>query len=222
MAFLTATPLLSTSTSSFTPSACSAIPIRPARPTATRPIARPSAPRMARDERTFVAVKPDGMNRGLLGNILSRFEAKGYKLVAIKVVVPSKETAQTHYAALSEKPFFNDLVDFIVSGPVCAMIWEGDGVVKGARNLIGQTNPADSAPGTIRGDFGIDIGRKYVAPFFSSPPVSFLLISILCLTKNICVSSFAYYPSSHYPSVVQYVVHILFCKLPERTVKAAN
>lgn len=111
-------------------------------------------------ERTFLAVKPDGMNRGVLGDIIARFENKGYKLVGIKTLVPSKELAETHYASLSSKPFFKDLVDFITSGPVCAMVWEGIEVVKTARKMIGETNPLDSAPGTIRGDYGVDIGRK--------------------------------------------------------------
>lgn len=117
---------------------------------------------MAQTERTFIAVKPDGMNRGLLGAVISRFEAKGYKLVAIKTVVPTRKLAETHYDALKEKPFFKDLVDFITSGPVCAMVWEGSGVVVTARKMIGETNPLSSAPGTIRGDFAVDVGRKYV------------------------------------------------------------
>lgn len=115
---------------------------------------------MSQSERTFIAVKPDGMNRGLLGSIISRFEAKGYKLVAIKTLVPSRQLAESHYAALSSKPFFGPLVEFITSGPVCAMVWEGAHVVAAARSMIGETKPSDSPPGTIRGDFGIDVGRK--------------------------------------------------------------
>lgn len=114
----------------------------------------------AHDDRTFIAVKPDGMNRALLGNIISRFESKGFTLVAIKSLIPTRNLAETHYAALSEKPFFEDLVDFITSGPVCAMVWQGEGVVTAARTMIGETSPLASPPGTIRGDFGIDIGRK--------------------------------------------------------------
>ncbi|PXF46566.1 Nucleoside diphosphate kinase [Gracilariopsis chorda] len=117
---------------------------------------------MARTERTFIAVKPDGMNRGILGNIISRFEAKGYKLVGIKTLVPSKQLAEEHYSALKEKPFFKDLVDFITSGPVCAMVWEGEQVVVTARKMIGETNPLSSAPGTIRGDFAVDVGRNVI------------------------------------------------------------
>lgn len=105
------------------------------------------------------------MNRGILGNIISRFEVKGYKLVGIKTLVPSKQLAEEHYSALKEKPFFNDLVDFITSGPVCAMVWEGEQVVVTARKMIGETNPLSSAPGTIRGDFAVDVGRKYVLHF---------------------------------------------------------
>lgn len=116
--------------------------------------------RAAKDDRTFIAVKPDGMNRALLGNVISRFESKGFTLVGIKTLIPSRSLAETHYAALSEKPFFNDLVDFITSGPVCAMVWQGEGVVAAARSMIGETNPLKSPPGTIRGDYGIDIGRK--------------------------------------------------------------
>lgn len=103
--------------------------------------------RMVR-ERTFVAVKPDGVNRGLVGRIVTRFEERGFQLVAMKALVPSKELAETHYAALSEKPFYPALVDFISSGPVCAMVWEGEDAVSTARSMIGATNPRASAPGT--------------------------------------------------------------------------
>lgn len=127
---------------------------------------------MSQDERTFIALKPDGMNRGLLGNIISRFEAKGYKLVGIKTLVPSRQLAETHYASLSSKPFFAGLVDFITSGPVCAMVWEGAGVVTTARKMIGETNPLSSNPGTIRGDFGVDVGRKYASNIHFSIPTA--------------------------------------------------
>lgn len=132
---------------------------------------------MARTERTFVAVKPDGMNRGILGNIITRFESKGYKLVAIKTLVPSRQLAEEHYDALRDKKFFKPLVDFITSGPVCAMVWEGQKVVLTARKMIGQTNPLDSEPGTIRGDFAVDVGRKYVY-FFC------LLYFLSCVTAT--------------------------------------
>ncbi len=104
-------------------------------------------PRMAR-ERTFVAVKPDGVQRGLIGRVVSRFEDRGFQLVAMKTLVPSRELAETHYAALQSKPFYPSLVDFISSGPVCAMVWEGEDAVATARTMIGQTSPTASAPGS--------------------------------------------------------------------------
>lgn len=113
-------------------------------------------------ERTFIAIKPDGVQRGLSGEIIRRFETKGFKLVGLKLVHPTRELAEAHYAVHRERPFFAGLVDFITSGPVVAMVWEGDGVVAAARNLIGATNPLTSAPGTIRGDFGVNIGRNII------------------------------------------------------------
>ncbi|KAM4066621.1 nucleoside diphosphate kinase domain-containing protein [Hirsutella rhossiliensis] len=112
------------------------------------------------NERTFIAVKPDGVRRGLVGNIISRFENRGFKLVAMKLIHPSKEHMQEHYQDLKTKPFFNDLVDFMSSGPVCAMVWEGLDVVKTGRVMLGATDPLASAPGTIRGDFAIHLGRN--------------------------------------------------------------
>ncbi|URD96884.1 Nucleoside diphosphate kinase [Musa troglodytarum] len=106
-------------------------------------------------ERTFIAIKPDGVQRGLIAEIVSRFERKGFKLVAIKIVVPSKEFAQKHYHDLKERPFFNGLCDFLSSGPVVAMVWEGEGVIKYGRKLIGATDPQKSEPGTIRGDLAV-------------------------------------------------------------------
>lgn len=102
------------------------------------------------------------MQRQLVGEIISRFERKGYKLVAIKVIVPSKELASEHYAEHEGKPFFPKLVDFLSSGAVVGMVWEGEGVISYGRSLIGATNPLASAPGTIRGDFGISVGRNIV------------------------------------------------------------
>jgi len=113
-------------------------------------------------ERTFVAIKPDGVQRGLVGQIVSRFEAKGFKLVGLKLVSVSRELAEQHYDVHKDKPFFKGLVEFIISGPVAAMVWEGDGVVAGARKLIGATNPITAEPGTIRGDFGLNIGRNLI------------------------------------------------------------
>ena len=116
----------------------------------------------SRHERTFIAVKPDGVQRGLVGQIIQRFEAKGYTLVGMKLLTPSKQLAESHYADLSSQPFFAGLVEFITSGPVVAMVWEGKGVVKGGRTLIGATNPAESLPGSIRGDLCVDIGRNII------------------------------------------------------------
>lgn len=113
-------------------------------------------------ERTFVAVKPDGVQRQLVGEILRRFESKGFKLVGLKLIHPSRELAENHYGVHRERPFFASLVEFITSGPVVAMVWEGDGVIASARKIIGATNPLNSEPGTIRGDFGVNIGRNII------------------------------------------------------------
>jgi len=113
-------------------------------------------------ERTFIAIKPDGVQRGLISEIVSRFERKGYKLVAIKLVVPSKQFAEQHYEDLKERPFFNGLCEFLSSGPVLAMVWEGQGVIKYGRKLIGATDPQNSEPGTIRGDLAIIVGRNII------------------------------------------------------------
>lgn len=112
------------------------------------------------DERTFIMIKPDGIHRGLVGKIIQRFEDKGFKLVAMKFTQASVEHLEKHYADLSKKKFFPGLVKYMASGPVCAMVWEGKGAVKTGRVMLGATNPADSAPGTIRGDFCIEVGRN--------------------------------------------------------------
>ncbi|KAL2386622.1 nucleoside diphosphate kinase [Blastomyces dermatitidis] len=134
---------------------------------------------------SFIAIKPDGVQRGLVGPIISRFENRGYKLAAIKLVTPSKEHLEKHYEDLSSKPFFKGLVTCsytplflrlktqyfspilgadtildMLSGPICAMVWEGRDAVKTGRAILGATNPLASAPGTIRGDFAIDVGRN--------------------------------------------------------------
>jgi len=113
-------------------------------------------------ERSFIAIKPDGVHRGYVGEVISRFEDKGYKLVAIKVLVPSKDFAEKHYSDLSKKPFFPSLVSYFSSGPVVAMVWEGKDVILGGRSLIGATNPQQATPGTIRGDYAITIGRNMI------------------------------------------------------------
>ena len=113
-------------------------------------------------EKTFIAIKPDGVQRGFISEIIGRFERKGFKLVALKQLIPSKELAQKHYGVHKERPFFNDLVDFISSGPVVAMVWEGDGVISSARKMIGATKPLEAEPGTIRGDLAVNIGRNII------------------------------------------------------------
>ncbi|KAK9317664.1 nucleoside diphosphate kinase [Lipomyces starkeyi] len=112
------------------------------------------------DEQTFIAIKPDGVQRGLISPIISRFEQKGYKLVGIKLTQPTKTLLEDHYADLTAKPFFPGLLKYMLSGPVCAMVWEGKDVVKTGRVLLGATNPLAAGPGTIRGDFAIDVGRN--------------------------------------------------------------
>lgn len=107
-------------------------------------------------------VKPDGVQRGLVGEILTRFERKGFQLVGLKMFQTPKELAEEHYGELKEKPFYGKLVDYIISGPVVCIALEGPGVVASARKLIGVTNPLNAEPGTIRGDFGIEVGRNVV------------------------------------------------------------
>jgi len=111
-------------------------------------------------ERTFIAVKPDGVQRGLIGEIIKRFEQRGYKMVAGKLMTASEDHLKNHYSDLSSKPFFPGLVKYMASGPVFAMVWEGKSVVKMGRMMLGATNPLDSLPGTIRGDYCIDVGRN--------------------------------------------------------------
>ncbi|TYH06566.1 hypothetical protein ES288_A08G164600v1 [Gossypium darwinii] len=113
-------------------------------------------------EQTFIMIKPDGVQRGLVGEIIGRFEKKGFYLKGLKLITVDQSFAEKHYADLSAKPFFNGLIEYIISGPVVAMIWEGKNVVTTGRKIIGATNPAESAPGTIRGDFAIDIGRNVI------------------------------------------------------------
>ena len=113
-------------------------------------------------ERTFIMIKPDGVQRGLVGDIISRFEKKGFKLVGMKMTAQGKEMFEKHYSDLSSKGFFAGLVAYAASGPVVAMVWEGHNVVASGRKMLGATRPDDSAPGTIRGDFCIDVGRNVI------------------------------------------------------------
>ncbi|MEI5907189.1 nucleoside-diphosphate kinase [Bacillus spongiae] len=113
-------------------------------------------------EQTFLMVKPDGVQRGLIGEIVSRFEKKGFQLTGSKLMHISKELAEEHYGEHKERPFFGELVDFITSGPVFAMVWQGEDVIATARKMMGATNPADAAQGTIRGDFGMIVGKNII------------------------------------------------------------
>lgn len=113
-------------------------------------------------ERTFIMIKPDGVQRGLIGDIVSRFEHRGLKLVGAKLLQVDKDLAEKHYAEHRERPFFGELVSFITSSPVFAMVWEGANAVSIARSMMGKTNPVDSLPGTIRGDYGISVGMNLI------------------------------------------------------------
>lgn len=113
-------------------------------------------------EKTFVMVKPDGVKRGLIGAIVARFENKGFTLVKGELMQLSREKAEVHYGHLRAKPFFGELVDFITSGPVFAMVLEGKDAIKNSRLLIGATNPSEAGAGTIRGDFALDVEANIV------------------------------------------------------------
>ena len=113
-------------------------------------------------ENTFVMVKPDGVARGIVGEVVSRFERKGLKLRNMRMLLIDEELAGRHYAEHIEKPFFGELVEFITGGPVVAMEWSGESAVSVARTLMGTTNPVESAPGTIRGDFGLIVTNNIV------------------------------------------------------------
>ncbi len=113
-------------------------------------------------ERTFIMIKPDGVQRNLVGEVIQRFEKKGFKLAGLKMLNVSQELAEKHYEIHKDKPFFGGLVKFITSSPVVGMVWEGEGVVASSRLIIGATNPQTANPGTIRGDYGITIGRNLI------------------------------------------------------------
>ena len=111
-------------------------------------------------ERTYIMIKPDGVQRKLVGNIVERFEQRGYKLAAMKLFQADEALLKEHYCDLVEKPFFPSLLGYMLSGPVTCMVWEGTNAVKMGRQMLGATNPQDSLPGTIRGDFCIEVGRN--------------------------------------------------------------
>ncbi|MGI4789920.1 MAG: nucleoside-diphosphate kinase [Janthinobacterium lividum] len=113
-------------------------------------------------EQTFLMVKPDGVRRQLVGEIIRRFEAKGFTLTALQMITPKREQAEAHYEVHRGKPFFEGVVDFISSGPVVAMVWEGDDIVALARKMMGASKPADSLPGTIRGDYANSVEQNLI------------------------------------------------------------
>jgi nucleoside-diphosphate kinase len=111
-------------------------------------------------EQTLVFIKPDGVQRGLVGEIISRLERRGLRLSAGKFMAVSRELAETHYAIHKGKPFYDGLIDYITSAPVMAMVWEGPNAVAAVRQTMGETNPTKAAPGSVRHDFGLEIGRN--------------------------------------------------------------
>uniref|UniRef100_A0A8B9JG91 Nucleoside diphosphate kinase, mitochondrial n=1 Tax=Astyanax mexicanus TaxID=7994 RepID=A0A8B9JG91_ASTMX len=141
-------------------------------------------------ERTLVAIKPDGVQRRLIGQVIKRFEQRGFQLVGLKMLQVSEELLSQHYASLHRKPFYPSLLRYMTSGPVVAMVWEGHNVVKSTRMLVGNTNPAEADPGTLRGDFSIHISRTEGLAFYDKlmleipPPLlcrSFFCLSFLLL-----------------------------------------
>jgi nucleoside-diphosphate kinase len=113
-------------------------------------------------ERTLVLVKPDGVRRGLVGEVVSRLEKKGLSLVAMELRTLKRETAEQHYAEHSERPFFGELVEFITGGPLVALVVEGPNAVAGVRRIMGVTNPVEATPGSLRGDYALEIGQNLV------------------------------------------------------------
>ncbi|MFP3918007.1 nucleoside-diphosphate kinase [Lysinibacillus telephonicus] len=113
-------------------------------------------------EKTFIMVKPDGVKRQVIGDIIDRFERRGFEMKGAKLMMVPRELAEEHYAEHKERPFFGELVDFITSGPVFAMVWEGENVIKLARIMMGATKPEESQPGTIRGDYAVTISENVI------------------------------------------------------------
>ena len=113
-------------------------------------------------QRTLILVKPDGVQRNIIGEVISRIESKGLRLVALELRVIDVDTARAHYAEHAEKPFFGELVDFITSGPLVALVAEGDRAIEAFRALAGATDPVKAAPGTIRGDFALQVAQNIV------------------------------------------------------------
>ncbi|MEZ5080251.1 MAG: nucleoside-diphosphate kinase [Thermoleophilia bacterium] len=114
-------------------------------------------------ERSFVMVKPDGVSRGLTGDIVNRIERRGFRIVGLKKAVMARDAAESHYAELSDRPFFGELVEFITSGPVVMLAVEGpEGTIATLRTMMGTTNPLEAAPGTIRADYALDVGENVI------------------------------------------------------------
>lgn len=113
-------------------------------------------------EKSFVMIKPDGVRRGLVGECIRRFEQRGLRLVELKLLTPSRELAESHYGEHREKPFFPAVVQFITSGPVAAMVVEGESAIAAIRQMVGATRPLDAAPGSIRGDYALEVGENIV------------------------------------------------------------
>ena len=113
-------------------------------------------------ERTFIMVKPDGVRKGLIGEVIQRFEKRGLNIVELKMLTPSRELAENHYGAHRDKPFFGGVVDFITSGPVVAMVVEGDNAIAAARQIMGATRPLEAAPGTLRADYALNVQENII------------------------------------------------------------
>ena len=111
-------------------------------------------------EKTFIMIKPDGVERGLIGEVIRRFEKKGFQITACQMLTANRKLLEEHYSELKDKFFLSGLIKFMLSGPVVAMVWQGRGIIAYARKLLGETDPLNSPPGTIRGDWGVDIGRN--------------------------------------------------------------
>ena len=114
-------------------------------------------------EKTLVLIRPDGVQRGLVGKFISRFEKRGMKLVGIKMSLPEREQLERHFWAHTQKEYFEDMIAYMMSGPVCVMVWAGNKCIDNALQIIGAKKPFESAPGTIRGDYGVEIGRNLVS-----------------------------------------------------------
>ncbi|CAG5104822.1 Oidioi.mRNA.OKI2018_I69.chr1.g1575.t1.cds [Oikopleura dioica] len=121
-----------------------------------------SAPGDSCVERTFIALKPDAIQRGLVGDIINRFERKGFHLLGLKFVQPSRQLVEKHYEEHLGRPFYEGLVNYMTSGPVLASVWEGKNIISSSRSLLGATDPSKAAPGTIRGDLATQVGRNLV------------------------------------------------------------